>query len=1036
MMLSDLSVTRPVFASVLSLLLIAFGLVAFDRLPLREYPDIDPPVVSIETAYPGAAANVVETRITQVLEDRIAGVEGIRFIASESQDGESKITVEFEVNRNIDAAANDIRDRVSRVLDDLPDEADPPEIQKVDSNEDVILWLNLVSDRLTVPELTDYASRYLVDRFSVLDGVARVRIGGAQTFAIRIWIDRQELAARNMTVGDVENALRAANVELPAGSIESRDRQFTVRVQRNFRNPGDFAGLVLARGDEAGYLVRLGDVARVERSPAENRTFFRGNGVPMVGIGIIKQSTANTLTVAQATQREAERLNPTLPEGMEIKQSYDTSVFVEGAIHEVYKTLLIAICLVVTVIYLFLGSLRATLVPAVAVPVSLVATFSVLLILGFSVNLLTLLALVLAIGLVVDDTIVVLENIHRRMETFGESRLVAAFRGTRQVGFAVIATTLVLIAVFVPLAFLQGDLGRLFAEFALTLAAAVGFSSFVALSLSPMLASKILADQAHASVTSRAVDRVFHRVQNGYATLLRSALAHAWIVGLIFIVILGGSMWLLRELPSEYTPKEDRGAFFVLVNGPEGASYSYMLDYMNEIESRLTPLVEQGEVTRLLVRAPRSFGNLASFNSGIAILVLDDWGQRRSGWAIMADVRQRLSDLPGVRAFTVMRQGFGSRTQKPVQFVIGGGTYQELAAWRDLLMEHINESNPGLTEIDWDYKETKPQIGVTIDYDRAADLGVTINDIGRTLETMLGSRRVTTYIEAGEEYDVIIEGERDVQRTPVSLENIYVRSERSQQLIPLSNLVQVQEVADSASLNRYNRVRAITLEANLANGLALGAALGYLDNLVRAHLPEQAIVDYKGQSRDYRYAGGSILFVFILGLVVVFLVLAAQFESYLHPLVIMLTVPLAIGGALLGLYLSGQSLNLYSQIGLVMLVGLAAKNGILIVEFANQLRDAGQPFREALEEAAVVRLRPIIMTGITTAAGSVPLLLSSGAGTETRTVLGTVILYGVLAATVFTLIVVPVAYDLLARRTGSPKNVRQRLEKELGGSEQ
>ncbi|MCP5158070.1 MAG: efflux RND transporter permease subunit [Gammaproteobacteria bacterium] len=1031
MTLSDLSVTRPVFASVLSLLLIAFGLVAFDRLPLREYPDIDPPVVSIETAYPGAAANVVETRITQVLEERIAGVEGIRFIASESEDGESNITVEFEVGRDIDAAANDIRDRVSRVLDDLPDEADPPEIQKVDSNEDVILWLNLVSDRLTVPELTDYASRYLVDRFSVLDGVARVRIGGAQTFAMRIWIDRQELAARSLTVSDVENALRAANIELPAGSIESRERQFTVRVQRNFRNPSDFAGLVLARGSEAGYLVRLGDVARVERSPAEDRTFFRGNGVPMVGIGIIKQSTANTLTVAQAAQREAEHLNPTLPEGMAIKQSYDTSVFVEGAIQEVYKTLFIAIGLVVAVIYLFLGSLRATLVPAVTVPVSLVATFIVLWLLGFSVNLLTLLALVLAIGLVVDDAIVVLENIHRRMETQGESRLVAAYQGTRQVGFAVIATTLVLIAVFVPLAFLQGDLGRLFTEFALTLAAAVGFSSFVALSLSPMLASKILADHTHASLTSRIADRIFSRVQNGYAALLRGALAQAWMVGLVFIAILAGSVWLFRELPSEYTPKEDRGAFFVLVNGPEGASYAYMLDYMNEIERRLMPLVEKGEVTRLLVRAPRSFGNLAAFNSGIAVLVLDDWDRRRSGWTIMADVRQRLADLPGVRAFPVMRQGFGSRTQKPVQFVIGGGTYQELAAWRDQLLERINDHNPGLTEIDWDYKETKPQLGVTIDYERAADLGVTVSAIGRTLETMLGSRRVTTYIEAGEEYDVIIEGERDAQRTPASLENLYVRSERSQQLIPLSNLVQVQETADSASLKRYNRVRAITLEANLADGLALGDALDYLEQLVREQLPEQVIIDYKGQSRDYKYAGSSILFVFVLGLIVVFLVLAAQFESYLHPLIIMLTVPLAIGGALLGLYLSGQSLNLYSQIGLVMLVGLAAKNGILIVEFANQLRDAGQPFREALQEAAVVRLRPIIMTGITTAAGSAPLLWSAGAGAETRAVLGTVILYGVLAATVFTLIVVPVAYDLLARHTGSPEGVRRRLEKEL-----
>ena len=491
MILSDLSVTRPVLAAVMSLLLIAAGLVSFDRLPLREYPDIDSPVVSVDTLYPGAAANVVETRITELIEDRIAGVEGIRFIDSRSEDGRSVINVEFSIKRDVDAAANDIRDRVSAVLDDLPDEADPPEIQKVDSNEDVIMWLNLDSDRMSVPELTDYASRYLVDRFSVLDGVARVRVGGGQIYAMRIWLDRRELAARNLTVADVEAALRAENLELPAGSIDSEERQFTVRVLRSFRTAEDFSRLVLGRGDD-GYLVRLGDVARVERGAAEDRLFFRGNGVPMVGIGIIKQSTANTLAVARAAKAEVQRINPTLPEGMAIKQSYDSSVFVEGAIHEVFKTLAIAISLVIVVIYLFLGGVRAMLVPAVTVPVSLIATFSVLLMLGFSINIFTLLALVLAIGLVVDDAIVVLENIHRRMEEYGESRLVAAFNGTRQVAFAVIATTVVLIAVFVPIAFLQGDVGRLFSEFALTMAAAVMFSSFVALSLSPMLASQIL----------------------------------------------------------------------------------------------------------------------------------------------------------------------------------------------------------------------------------------------------------------------------------------------------------------------------------------------------------------------------------------------------------------------------------------------------------------------------------------------------------------------------------------------------------------
>jgi multidrug efflux pump len=884
---------------------------------------------------------------------------------------------------------------------------------------------------MTVPEISDYARRYLVDRFSVLDGVARVRIGGGQTFAMRIWIDRQALAARGLTVVDVEQALREGNLELPAGSIDSDDRIFTVRLDRTFHDAEDFAQLVLARGDD-GYLVRLGEVARVEKGAEETRTFFRGNGVPMVGIGIIKQSTANTLTVADAAKEEMARINATLPAGMQIEQSYDSSVFVKGAIKEVYKTLFIAIALVVSVIFLFLGSVRAMFVPAVAVPVSLVATFLVLLMLGFTINILTLLALVLAIGLVVDDAIVMLENIHRRMEEYGESRLVASYRGARQVAFAVISTTVVLVSVFAPIAFLQGDIGRLFAEFALTMAAAVVFSSLVALSLSPMLASQILPTQhGQRASLSRGVDWLFNHIRDFYIMSLRGVIRHYWLMILVFVGILWGAWWLFTQIPDEYAPKEDRGAFYLIVNGPEGASFDYMEDYMNEIERRMMPYVESGEITRLLVRAPRTFSNFAIFNGGIVINVLNDWESRRSAWVIMDELRKKFSDLPGVKAFPVMRQGFGRRIQKPIQFVLGGGSYEELAEWRDILLEKINENNPGLQGIDWDYKETKPQLKVLIDYDRAAQLGVTVESIGRTLETMLGSRRVTTYIERGEEYDVILEGDRTDQQTPADLNHLYVRSATDGQLIQLSNLVSLQEVADSVSLNRYNRVRAITIEANLQDGLALGAALDYLEDLVREHLPAHAIIDYKGQSRDYKATGGSVVFVLLLGVVVVYLVLAAQFESWVHPFVIMLTVPLAMAGALLGLYLTDQTLNIYSQIGLIMLVGLAAKNGILIVEFINQLRDQGQAFNAAVLEASKVRFRPIVMTGITTAAGSVPLLLSSGAGSETRAVIGTVILAGVIAATLFTLYVVPVAYHLLARHTGSPQQLARQLESEL-----
>jgi len=1023
--ISDISVKRPVFASVLSLLLILLGIVSFIRLPLREYPDIDPPVVSIDTRYPGAAASVVETRITQLIEDRIAGVEGINFISSDSSDGQSRISVEFKTGRDIDAAANDIRDRVSGLLDVLPREADPPEIEKADSSDDVIIWLSLTSDRMDSLELTDYGNRYLIDRFSVLPGVARVRIGGGRDYAMRIWLDRTKLAARDLTVTDVEDALRAENVELPAGGIESITRQFTARTDRGYQSEDDFRQLVIKRGEN--YLIRLGDVARVEKAAAEERTLYRGNAQSRVGIGVIKQSTGNTIDVAQSAIDEAKRINPTLPEGMRITPAYDTSVFIRSAINEVYKTLVIAMFLVVLVIWLFLGNVRAMLIPAVTIPVAMIATFNVLLLMGFTVNLLTLLALVLAIGLVVDDAIVVLENVTRRMEA-GESPLVASFHGTRQVGFAVVATSVVLISVFTPIAFLEGDLGRLFAEFAITMAAAVFFSTLVALSLSSMLASQLLTTTKKTRF-SQHIDRNFARLQRLYRRVLEKCLRHPVIIVGVFFVLLVMAGFLYRAIPSEYAPSEDRGAFFVQVNGPEGASFEYIREYMDIIESRLMKFVDAGEISTLIARAPRSFGPAASFNDGIFVAVLAPWETRRSAWDIMDDVRDKLSDLTGVRAFPVMRQSFGRGIRKPVQLVIGGGTYEELAEWRDIMLAKIEENNPGFVGVDTDYKETKPQIGIAIDRDRAAVLGVSVSAIGLTLESMLGGRRVTTYIDAGEEYDVIVEGEREAQRTPTNLENIYVRSETGR-LIPLSNLVTLREFADARSLNRYNRLRAITIESSLADGFSLGAALNHLEGLVREHLPETAVVDYKGQSLDFKRSGASMLFVFLLGLLIVFLVLAAQFESYVHPFVIMLTVPLAITGALVGLYCFGGSLNVYTQVGLIMLVGLAAKNGILIVEFINQLRDQGMEFKEAILQASSIRLRPIIMTGITTAAGSLPLVLTFGAGSETRSAIGIVIGCGVLAATFFTVIIVPVAYAVIARKTGSPGQVTKALEEQ------
>ncbi|MBM7072768.1 efflux RND transporter permease subunit [Shewanella sp. 202IG2-18] len=1028
MILTDLSVKRPVFASVISLLLIVFGFVAFDKLPLREYPNIDPPIVSVKTSYRGASAAVVESRITQVIENRISGVQGIKFISSRSRDGRSDITIEFTTKTDIDSAANDIRDRVSGILKNLPTEAEPPEIQKADSDDDAIMWLNLVSTNMNTLQLTDYARRYLVDRISVVDGVANIFIGGGKNYAMRVWIDRQALAARGLTVNDIENKLRSENVELPAGSIESKERHFTVRLQRSYLNPNDFKNLVLKKGDD-GYLIKLGDVAKVEVAAEENRIMFRGNGESMIGLGVAKQSTANTLDVARGVNKLVDQINPTLPDGMKIKRSYDSSVFIEASVHEVYSTLIIALILVVIVIYLFLGNARAMLIPAITVPVSLMGTFIVLYYLGYTINLLTLLALILAIGMVVDDAIVMLENIHRRIEE-GETPLKAAYLGAREVSFAVIATTAVLISVFMPITFLDGDLGQLFKEFAVTMSSAIFFSSIVALTLSPMMCSKLLKPSKEDTWLAKKVESAMNWLINKYKGLLRFSIKHPALISMIVVIAFGCSYLLVKKVPQEFAPREDRGSIFLIVNGPQGASFEYIEKYMTEIEHRLMPLVVQGDIKRLLIRAPRGFGRVSDFSNGMAIIVLEDWSKRRPANAIIADIRNRLSDLAGVRAFPVMRQAFGRGVGKPVKFVLGGPTYEELAHWRDIIMEKAKQ-NPNLVGLDDDYKETKPQIRVVIDKPRAAELGVSVSQIGKTLETLLGSRVVTTYMRDGREYDVLLEGDRKQQNTAEDMNNIYVRSDTSGKLIPLSNLVSIQEFADASSLNRYNRMRAITIEANLADGYSLGEALSYLNGIVKDYLPAEATVSYKGQSQDYQESGDSIYFVFVLALGVVFLVLAAQFESYIHPAIIMLTVPLATLGALIGLYVTGQSLNIYSQVGIIMLVGLAAKNGILIVEFANQLRDRGVEFEKALIQSSCQRLRPILMTGITSAAGAVPLVLASGAGAETRFVIGIVVLFGIILATIFTLLVVPAAYSLFARNSGTPGSVTNELEKQL-----
>ncbi len=1021
MLLSDVSVKRPVFATVVNVLLIIFGIVAFTMLPLREFPDIDAPVVTISTDYPGASAEVVETQVTQLIEERISGIEGIKNISSRSRPGNSSISIEFTLSRDIDAASNDVRERVSRALDNLPEESDPPEVSKASSDEATVVWYNLRSESMSILELTDYAERYIVDRLAVVDGVARVRIGGDRRYAMRVWLDRDAMAARQITVTDIVSRLREENIELPAGEVESTEREFSVRMARAYLSEDDFRNLVIRQGDD-GYLVRLGEVARVELGAEDDKTDFRGNGVNMVGIGIIKQSKANTLSVVENVREEMEVLEKTLPETMYLATSYDSSIFIKGSIDEVYNTLLIAMALVVVVIYLFLGNIRATIIPALTVPVAIIASYIVLFSLGFSINLLTLLALVLAIGLVVDDSIVVLENIYRRVEE-GEPPLLAAYRGAREVGFAVIATTLVLISVFVPLAFLEGNIGKLFTEFALAIAAAVAFSSIAALTLTPMLGSKILHKKERTSKFGIAFDRFFKWLEAKYTTVLEGSIKRPSLA--LILVVLSGvvSYGAMQFVPQEFAPPEDRGTFYISIKGAEGASFESNSRHMDEIEQILLPYIDQNKIDRVIVRAP-GWGNSA----GIAIVGAIPFEERDwSTFELMEEMRKKLNQVVGVQAFAFMRSGISGGGGRPVQFVLQGNTYEKLAEYRDIVIEEAAK-NPGLVEVDSDYKETLPQLLIEVDEVRAADLGVSVEDIGITLQSILGQRRVTTYLDRGEEYYVMLEGEKADYRSPSAIDNIYVRSGKSGELIPLSNVVKVSERATSSQLNRYNRMRSVTIEANLADGYSLGEALSYLEGVVDKKLPEDVSIDYKGESQLYKESGSSIVFVFGLALIITFLVLAAQFESFIHPLVIMLAVPIAIVGAFIGLYLSGNSINIYSQIGIVMLIGLAAKNGILIVEFANQLRDAGLSFRDAVITASRQRLRPIVMTAFTTLMSSVPLILGTGPGSESRMVIGMVIFAGVALSAFLTLFVIPALYMLMAQKTQSPMAITRRLE--------
>jgi len=1027
MTLSDLAVRRPMTAFVASALIIVFGVLGLRGLPLRELPDVDRPVVSVSADFPGANAEVVENRVTEPIESQLSGIEGVSEITSRSQDGQSRISVTFDLSRDLEAAANDVRDAVSLARRLLPQEVEEVLVRKQDSDARPFLWYNLLSPTLSAEELTDYANRFLVDRFTVIDGITNVTIGGNRRYAMRIWLDPQAMASRQITVVDIENALRAENVEVPGGALETAGSLMTVRVERLFSDPESFARLPIRRTGE-GHVVRLGEVADVELSAEEPRALFRGNRQNMIGLGFVRQSQSNAVQVASDIHAEIERIRPQLPAEIDLIVASDDTIFIRESIREVWVTLGIAATLVVLVIYLFLGSLRSAVVPAAVVPVCLIGTFAVLAMFGFSLNILTLLALVLVIGLVVDDSIVVIENIQRRLD-LGEPRMTAAMMGGRQVFFAVVATTATLVAVFVPLVFLPGLIGRIFTELAVTISGAVILSSFVALTLSPMMASKLAKPTLNTRGPARWVEAATNRARDSYITSLDMVLKAPWMIIPLIFAAVAGSVFIFSQLPGELTPDEDRGGFFGRFNAHEGASFEFTAEQAMEVESIMMDFVEAGELRRVLIVSP-GFGGGSDFSSGVVIGTMVPWGERRPGQEIVNDVNARLGELTGVRAFATMRGGLsGGGGGDDVSIVIQGPEYPQINAEAEALIEAIQSSNPNLQRPRKNYEETSPRLVVDVDRERAAALGVSVADIGRTLQTHLGSRRVGQFIDRGEAYNVITENRRAQRSSASDLENLFVRAGNGQ-LIPLSNLVSVRETGEASTRNRLNRQRSITVSATLGGGYTLGEAIEWLDAYARDNLPDDMGVQYTGSAKDFLESNNAIYFAFTMALLIVFLVLAAQFESFIQPLVIMLTVPLAVAGGLFGLYITGSTLNIFSQIGLIILIGLAAKNGILIVEFANQIREDGKSVMEATLEAARTRFRPILMTGISTAIGALPLVIASGPGSENRVTIGVVIFTGVLVATLFTLFVVPAAYASFGRFTKTPNWVSRQLEEE------
>ena len=1029
MFLTDISIKRPVFATVMSIILIIFGLVIFNKIAVRELPDIDPSIVTVRTVYKGASAEIVDSQITQKIEDIVGGTPGLATIDSRSEDGRSVVKMEFEPGVSVDEATNDIRDRVSRIIDNLPDNASRPEIFKTSEGNQVAIWLRLRSKNLNDLDLSDYASRYLKDYFSSVDGVGQIILSGEKEISLRVWINPSALSARDLTVSDIESILLKENIELPAGRLESKRIDLNIKLDKNYKNVEDFKNLPIKRARD-GSLVRLKDVARVELGPLNLRTLFKGNGDPVVGIGIYQQSNSNTIAVVDGIKKKLTEVKKDLPEGIQLDVAFDRSNYIRVAVNEVYVTLFISVALVVAVIYLFLGNLTSVIIPALAIPVSLISTFLLIYAANFSLNLFTLMALVIAIGLVVDDAIVMLENIYRRVEG-GESPLIASYKGASQVSFAIIATTVVLIAVFVPLVFVKGIVGKLFTELALTLSFSIVISAFVALTLSPMLASKYLKVSHSKPNFLKKFDSYLDKFSNFYFETLLLLLYKKKEIIIFLVGVLISVIILFKITPKELIPPEDRGVFYVVIQAPDGSGFEYTKEKVENIEKIFLADLGKGLYREILVRVPGFQSGIDQVNTGFLIVLLEDWGKRKKfSSENLGGIFQQLNSFPGVKAFPIMPQGLrGGAGEKPVQFVLKGNTYEELIKWKEILKTEIVK-NKNLVNVDDDLDLTKPQLKIKINADKAADLGVSVDSIAKTIETMFGSKEVTKYTKDGREYSVMLQADVKNRREPSNLNKVVVRSS-SGKLVPLTSVATFYEESTYTSLNRYNRQRAVTISARLVGGYTISEALNYLEGITKEKLPANARVDYKGESLEFKNTSSDIYFIFILALFTAYLSLAAQFESWRHPLTIMLTVPLAILGGIIGLWVIGSSLNIYSQIALIVLIGLAAKNGILIVEFANQLRTQGLQLKEAIIESCRVRLRPILMTSVATIIGVVPLIIATGPGAASRATVGIVIFMGMLFATLFTLYVIPVMYLIIGKNTGRMDAVEIELEKQL-----